>query len=82
MNRVIQKTPLYAFKKAVAVGTLLMSIAPWAGAEERVLIDFNMQTPPPADCMVEGYAFGTHTPTPAERQKAAASPSISSESMN
>lgn len=61
----------HTFLKAVAAGTLLMTISSWAGAEERVLIDYNMQTLPPADWVVEGYAFGTHTPTPAERQKQA-----------
>jgi len=39
--------------------------------EERVLLDFNMKTPPPAGWAVEGYAFGTHNPTPGERQKQA-----------
>ena len=43
-------------------------------AEDRVLLDFNMQTLPPADWAVEGYAFGTHNPTPAERQKQALAP--------
>jgi sucrose-6-phosphate hydrolase SacC (GH32 family) len=48
-----------------------MSIPTWAGAEDRVLLDFNMQTPPPAGWAVEGYAFGTRNPIPKERQKQA-----------
>ena len=67
----IEKLPFCTFLRAVAVGTLLMSIPTWAGAEERVLLDFNMKTPPPAGWAVEGYAFGTHNPTPGERQKQA-----------
>ena len=46
-----------------------MTIPSWAG--DRVLLDFNMKTPPPADWAVEGYAFGTHKPIPKERQKQA-----------
>ena len=38
---------------------------------DKVLLDFNMKTPPPKDWQVEGYAFGTHQPNPKERQKAA-----------
>jgi hypothetical protein len=56
-------TPLYCMALAV--------LAPSLHAEDRVLLDFNMQTLPPADWAVEGYAFGTHNPTPAERQKQA-----------
>jgi fructan beta-fructosidase len=40
-------------------------------AKDRVLLDFNIKTPPPADWTLEGYAFGTHTPVPKERQKQA-----------
>ena len=29
-------------------------------AQDRVLLDYNMKTPPPADWPVEGYAFGEH----------------------
>jgi hypothetical protein len=57
------------FLKAVAVGILLTSLSSRAG--ERVLLDFNMKTPPPADWAVEGYAFGTRTPVPNERHKQA-----------
>lgn len=64
----------HTFLKAVAAGTLLMTISSWAGAEERVLIDYNMQTLPPADWAVEGYAFGTRNPIPNERQKQALAP--------
>jgi len=67
----IQRIPTRIFLMAVAAGTLLVTIPSWAGAEERVLLDFNMQTLPPSDWAVEGYAFGTHNPTPAERQKQA-----------
>ncbi len=67
----IKGKPNRTFLKAVAAGTLLMSISTWAGAEERVLLDFNMQTPPPADWAVEGYAFGTRNPIPSQRQKQA-----------
>ena len=67
----IEKLPFRTFLRAVAAGILLLSIPTWAGAEERVLLDFNMQTPPPADWAVEGYAFGTHNPVPGERQKQA-----------
>ncbi|MBT3192072.1 MAG: glycoside hydrolase family 32 protein [Verrucomicrobia bacterium] len=56
-------TPLYGMALAV--------MAPSLHAEDRVLLDFNMQTLPPANWAVEGYAFGTHNPTPAERQKQA-----------
>tara|TARA_B110000285_G_scaffold108058_1_gene122751 strand:- start:49 stop:2292 length:2244 start_codon:yes stop_codon:yes gene_type:complete len=49
----------------------LAVLAPSLHAEDRVLLDFNMQTLPPADWAVEGYAFGTHHPTPSERQKQA-----------
>ncbi|MBL7223936.1 MAG: glycoside hydrolase family 32 protein, partial [Candidatus Brocadiae bacterium] len=38
---------------------------------DKVLLDFNMKTPPPKGWDVEGYAFGTHQPDPKERQKAA-----------
>jgi fructan beta-fructosidase len=61
--------PNRTFLRAVAAVTLLMSILTWAGAGERVLLDFNMKTPPPANWAVVGYAFGTRNPVPNERQK-------------
>jgi sucrose-6-phosphate hydrolase SacC (GH32 family) len=67
----IQAIPPRSFLKTVATATLLMTIPSWAAAEERVLLDFNMQTPPPADWAVDGYAFGTHNPVTTERQKQA-----------
>ncbi len=53
---------------------ILSWLAIWtcaARAEERVLLDFNMQTPPPPDWAVQGYAFGVHDPEPEYRQRAA-----------
>ena len=38
-------------------------------AQDRVLLDYNMKTPPPTDWAVKGYAFGTRSPVPIERQK-------------
>ena len=54
--------------KTILVAGLLASSL---HAEERVLLDFNMQTLPPADWTMEGYAFGTRNPIPNERQKQA-----------
>ena len=65
----IKRQAIRTLLKSLAIGTLLVSIPSWA--EERVLLDFNMKTPPPADWAVEGYAFGTHNPTPGERHKQA-----------
>jgi fructan beta-fructosidase len=42
-----------------------------AHAEEQVLLDFTAESRPPKEWTVEGYAFGTHTPKPQERQKSA-----------
>ncbi len=42
-----------------------------AHAEEQVLLDFTAECEPPKQWKVEGYAFGTHTPKPEERQKGA-----------
>jgi len=39
--------------------------------QDKILLDFNMKTPPPKDWEVVGYAFGTHQPIREERQKAA-----------
>ena len=55
----------------------LLALSAWPGiarageVPDKVLLDFNMKTPPPKDWQVEGYAFGTHQPNPQERQKAA-----------
>ena len=51
----------------LAVGA---SAARGGDVPDKVLLDFNMKTPPPKGWQVEGYAFGTHQPNPRERQKA------------
>ena len=45
-------------------------------APDTVLLDFNMKTPPPKDWQVEGYAFGTHQPTPSASVRVAFRPSM------
>ena len=54
-----------------AVCLALVGIASNLHAEDRVMLDFNMKTPPPADWAVEGYAFGTRNPILNERHKQA-----------
>ena len=57
-----------------SIHLMLSWLAVWtcaAWAEESVLLDFNIQTPPPADWAVQGYAFGTHDEEPEYRQRAA-----------
>ena len=74
----IRQKSLPTYLRALAAGTLLVTMPSWAEAEDRVLLDYNMQTLPPADWAVEGYAFGMHNPIPNERQKQAPDPSPSS----
>jgi fructan beta-fructosidase len=57
-----------------SIHLILSWLAVWAcaaRAEESVLLDFDMQTPPPPDWAVEGYAFGVHDQEPEHRQRAA-----------
>ncbi len=58
----------------ISIHLILSWLAVWAcaaRAEESVLLDFNVQTPPPPDWAVEGYAFGVHDREPEFRQRAA-----------
>lgn len=45
-----------------------------AHAQERVLLDFRVDSRPPNEWKTVGFAFGTHQPEPTERQKEAVAP--------
>ena len=63
------KPSLLALPRVILYGALLVTNCLSVGAKDRILLDFNMKTEPPADWAVEGYAFGTRNPVPNERQK-------------
>ena len=64
-----RKLSFLALPRVILYGALLVTISLSVGAKDRILLDFNMKTEPPADWAVEGYAFGTRNPVPDERQK-------------
>ncbi len=66
--------PFRTFLKALTAGTVLMMIPSSAWTKERILLDFTMQTLPPADWAAEGHAFGARNPVPNESGKNRRSP--------
>lgn len=59
-------------KQLLSAATILAAFLPLLqAAKNKVIIDWNDAKPPPKDCVVTGYAFGTHYPSDTERLKAA-----------